>query len=64
MQHPIVFTKAPQSVIGPGAAIKYPYGWSELVDYEAGGSLHLHSLCSILSVRIVNEDNKLHTQKG
>jgi 2-keto-4-pentenoate hydratase/2-oxohepta-3-ene-1,7-dioic acid hydratase in catechol pathway len=44
MQHPIVFTKAPQSVIGPGAAIKYPYGWSELVDYEAGGSLHLHSL--------------------
>jgi hypothetical protein len=35
MQHPIVFTKAPQSVIGPGAAIKYPYGWSELVDYEA-----------------------------
>ncbi|CAM6001500.1 unnamed protein product, partial [Sphagnum balticum] len=46
--HPIVFTKAPQSVIDPGAAIKYPYGWSELVDYEAGGSLHLHSLCNIL----------------
>ncbi|CAN5961071.1 unnamed protein product [Sphagnum jensenii] len=34
-KHPIVFTKAPQSVIDPGAAIKYPYGWSELVDYEA-----------------------------
>ncbi len=64
MQHPIVFTKAPQSVIDPGAAIKYPYGWSELVDYEAGGSLHLHSLCNILSVWIVNEDDKLHTQKG
>jgi hypothetical protein len=32
----IIFTKAPQSVIGPGAAIKYPHGWSELVDYEAG----------------------------
>jgi 2-keto-4-pentenoate hydratase/2-oxohepta-3-ene-1,7-dioic acid hydratase in catechol pathway len=35
MQHMIIFTKAPQSVIGPGAAIKYPHGWSELVDYEA-----------------------------
>jgi 2-keto-4-pentenoate hydratase/2-oxohepta-3-ene-1,7-dioic acid hydratase in catechol pathway len=31
----IIFTKAPQSVIGPGAAINYPHGWSELVDYEA-----------------------------
>lgn len=35
-QYPIVFTKAPQSVIGPGAAIKYPHGWSDCVDYEAG----------------------------
>jgi 2-keto-4-pentenoate hydratase/2-oxohepta-3-ene-1,7-dioic acid hydratase in catechol pathway len=34
-EHMIIFTKAPQSVIGPGAAIKYPHGWSELVDYEA-----------------------------
>ena len=26
--HPIVFTKTPQSVIGPGAAIRYPHGLS------------------------------------
>ncbi len=42
LQHMIIFTKAPQSVIGPGAAIKYPHGWSELVDYEAGV---LHPSC-------------------
>ncbi|XP_073390818.1 uncharacterized protein [Physcomitrium patens] len=34
-KHPIVFTKAPQSVVGPGAAIVYPHGWSDRVDYEA-----------------------------
>ncbi|XP_024537846.1 uncharacterized protein LOC9638958 isoform X2 [Selaginella moellendorffii] len=34
-KNPIVFTKAPQSVIGPGAAIKYPHGLSSQVDYEA-----------------------------
>ncbi|KAG0553594.1 hypothetical protein KC19_12G023800 [Ceratodon purpureus] len=34
-KHPIVFTKASQSVVGPGAAIKYPHGWSDHVDYEA-----------------------------
>ncbi|KAJ7548486.1 hypothetical protein O6H91_07G014100 [Diphasiastrum complanatum] len=34
-KHPIVFTKAPQSVVGPGAAIKYPHGISSHVDYEA-----------------------------
>lgn len=28
--------EASQSVVGPGAAIKYPHGWSEKVDYEAG----------------------------
>lgn len=39
-QHPIVFTKASQSVVGPGAAIKYPHGWSDHVDYEAGELVH------------------------
>lgn len=34
-KHPIVFTKAPQSVIGHGAAIKYPHEVSSQVDYEA-----------------------------
>ncbi|CAI5487100.1 unnamed protein product [Closterium sp. Naga37s-1] len=33
--HPIVFTKAPQSVTGPGTAIRIPHGHSESVDYEA-----------------------------
>ncbi len=47
MQHMIIFTKAPQSVIGPGAAIKYPHGWSELVDYEAGV---LHPTCLFIVV--------------
>ncbi|CAI6007752.1 unnamed protein product [Closterium sp. NIES-65] len=35
--HPIVFTKAPQSVTGPGTAIRIPHGHSQSVDYEAGG---------------------------
>jgi hypothetical protein len=39
-QDPIVFTKASQSVVGPGAAIKYPHGWSDHVDYEAGERMH------------------------
>jgi hypothetical protein len=43
----IIFTKAPQSVIGPGAAINYPHGWSELVDYEAGV---LHPSCLFIVV--------------
>ncbi|KAL2613719.1 hypothetical protein R1flu_025411 [Riccia fluitans] len=34
-QYPIIFTKAPQSVIGSGAAIRYPHGASSQVDYEA-----------------------------
>jgi len=34
-QAPIVFTKAPSSVIGPGQPIVYPTGVSEKVDYEA-----------------------------
>eukprot|EP00897_Mesotaenium_endlicherianum_P004442 jgi/Mesen1/4025/ME000212S03051 len=34
-QHPIVFTKSSQSVVGPGAVIKYPHGVSKQVDYEA-----------------------------
>ncbi|MBS0546768.1 MAG: fumarylacetoacetate hydrolase family protein [Proteobacteria bacterium] len=32
---PIIFTKVPQSVIGPGEAILYPTGVSEQLDYEA-----------------------------
>lgn len=32
---PIVFTKAPSSVIGPGARVIYPEGISEKLDYEA-----------------------------
>ena len=32
---PIIFTKVPQSVIGPGEPILYPTGVSEQLDYEA-----------------------------
>jgi len=32
---PIIFTKVPQSVIGPGEPIRYPVGVSEQLDYEA-----------------------------
>ena len=32
---PIIFTKVPQSVIGPGEPIRYPLGVSEQLDYEA-----------------------------
>jgi 2-keto-4-pentenoate hydratase/2-oxohepta-3-ene-1,7-dioic acid hydratase in catechol pathway len=32
---PIIFTKVPQSVIGPDEAIRYPTGVSEQLDYEA-----------------------------
>jgi 2-keto-4-pentenoate hydratase/2-oxohepta-3-ene-1,7-dioic acid hydratase in catechol pathway len=32
---PIIFTKVPQSVIGPGEPIRYPTGVSEQLDYEA-----------------------------
>lgn len=34
-KHPIVFTKASQSVVGPGASILIPHGWSTEIDYEA-----------------------------
>ena len=34
-EHPIVFTKMPETVIGPGDAIPYPHGLSDKVDYEA-----------------------------
>eukprot|EP00249_Psilotum_nudum_P016140 c25676_g1_i1 orf=446-1570(-) len=34
-KYPIVFTKAPQSVIGPGDIIQYPHKISSQVDYEA-----------------------------
>ena len=33
-EHPIIFTKAPTSVIGPGAPIKIPPGVSDKIDYE------------------------------
>lgn len=33
-KYPIVFTKAPQSVIGLGAAIRYPHSITTQVDYE------------------------------
>jgi 2-keto-4-pentenoate hydratase/2-oxohepta-3-ene-1,7-dioic acid hydratase in catechol pathway len=32
---PIIFTKAPETVIGPGQDILYPTGLSEQIDYEA-----------------------------
>jgi 2-keto-4-pentenoate hydratase/2-oxohepta-3-ene-1,7-dioic acid hydratase in catechol pathway len=34
-EDPIVFTKMPQTVIGPDAPIRYPEGLSEQLDYEA-----------------------------
>lgn len=33
-EHPIIFTKVPETVIGPGAAIRYPHGVSDQIDYE------------------------------
>jgi 2-keto-4-pentenoate hydratase/2-oxohepta-3-ene-1,7-dioic acid hydratase in catechol pathway len=33
--HPIIFSKLPESVIAPGAAIQIPTGVSEAIDYEA-----------------------------
>lgn len=36
MQTPIIFTKAAESVIGPGEPIQYPHGVSSELDYEAG----------------------------
>ncbi len=33
--HPIIFSKVPESVIAPGAAIQIPAGVSEAIDYEA-----------------------------
>jgi len=33
-EHPIVFTKFPEAVIGPGDAIAYPDGLSDCLDYE------------------------------
>ncbi|MEI6569744.1 MAG: fumarylacetoacetate hydrolase family protein [Verrucomicrobiota bacterium] len=33
--HPIIFSKLPDSVIAPGAAIRIPAGVSEAIDYEA-----------------------------
>jgi len=34
-EHPIIFSKLPESVIAPGAAIVIPAGVSEAIDYEA-----------------------------
>ena len=33
--HPIIFSKVPESVVAPGAAIRIPAGISEAIDYEA-----------------------------
>ena len=33
-EHPIIFTKAPGSLAGPGDIILYPHGVSDQVDYE------------------------------
>jgi len=33
--HPIIFSKVPDAVIGPGCAIRIPAGVSEAIDYEA-----------------------------
>jgi 2-keto-4-pentenoate hydratase/2-oxohepta-3-ene-1,7-dioic acid hydratase in catechol pathway len=33
--HPIIFSKVPESVIAPGAAIRIPVGVSDAIDYEA-----------------------------
>ncbi|WP_448206786.1 fumarylacetoacetate hydrolase family protein [Azospirillum sp. sgz302134] len=33
-EHPIIFTKLPETVIGPGAPIRYPHGVSDQIDYE------------------------------
>jgi 2-keto-4-pentenoate hydratase/2-oxohepta-3-ene-1,7-dioic acid hydratase in catechol pathway len=33
--HPIIFSKVPESVVAPGAAIRIPAGVSEAIDYEA-----------------------------
>jgi len=33
-EHPIVFTKLPETVVGPGAPIRYPHGVSDQIDYE------------------------------
>lgn len=32
---PIIFTKAPETIIGNGDAIRYPHGVSDSIDYEA-----------------------------
>jgi 2-keto-4-pentenoate hydratase/2-oxohepta-3-ene-1,7-dioic acid hydratase in catechol pathway len=34
-EHPIIFSKVPESVIAPGAAIRLPSGVSGAIDYEA-----------------------------
>ncbi|HEX9080606.1 MAG TPA: fumarylacetoacetate hydrolase family protein [Desulfuromonadaceae bacterium] len=33
--HPIIFSKVPESVVGPGVPIRIPAGVSEAIDYEA-----------------------------
>jgi 2-keto-4-pentenoate hydratase/2-oxohepta-3-ene-1,7-dioic acid hydratase in catechol pathway len=34
-EHPVIFSKVPESVVGPEAAIRLPNGLSESIDYEA-----------------------------
>lgn len=43
--HPIVFTKMPDAVIGPGEAIAYPVGLSEMLDYEGEVGVIIGKTC-------------------
>lgn len=44
-EYPIVFTKAADAVIGPGDAIAYPTGVSDMVDYEGEIGVVIGRLC-------------------
>jgi|KBSSwiStaDraftv2_1062776.scaffolds.fasta_scaffold238622_2 2-keto-4-pentenoate hydratase/2-oxohepta-3-ene-1,7-dioic acid hydratase in catechol pathway len=62
---PIIFTKVPQSVIGPDEPIRYPTGVSEQLDYEAElaviigrggrGIAHADAMAHIWGYTIVND---------
>lgn len=52
---PIVFSKVPECVIGPGDTIRYPHGVSSQVDYEAELAVVLGPSGSIFGYTIVND---------
>jgi 2-keto-4-pentenoate hydratase/2-oxohepta-3-ene-1,7-dioic acid hydratase in catechol pathway len=62
---PIIFTKAPETVIGPGQDIQYPSGLSEQIDYEAElgvvigrpakGVSRAHALDHVFGYVIIND---------